>query len=261
MGRLGFFVGAKMGDSTEIAWTDSTFNPWWGCAKVSPGCANCYAEAFDKRMGGDFWGAGKTPRSMSAANWNKPLKWQREAQETGVRRKVFCGSMCDWAAVEAPPAERARLWELIRRTPMLDWQLLTKRADRIQTCLPEDWGNGYENVWLGVSVEDRNSGLPRIQILADIPARVRFLSCEPLLEDLGAIDLDGIHWVIVGGESGHKARPMDVEWVDSIQNQCEEQGVPFFFKQWGGRLDKGGSILHGHEIKQWPGDRKATKCG
>lgn len=241
-----------MAEKTEIAWTDSTFNPWWGCAKISAGCAHCYAETLDKRMGGDFWGAGKTPRSMSAANWNKPLKWQREAQETGVRRKVFCGSMCDWAAVEAPPAERARLWELIRRTPMLDWQLLTKRADRIQTCLPEDWGNGYEHVWLGVSVEDRNSGLPRIQILADIPARVRFLSCEPLLEDLGAIDLDGIHWVIVGGESGSKARTMDSAWVDSIHQQCNAQHTSFFFKQWGGTGDKGGCMLHGKEHKAWP---------
>lgn len=98
-----------MGDTTEIAWTDSTFNPWWGCAKVSPGCANCYAEALDKRMGGDFWGAGKAPRLMSASNWNRPLKWNREALQAGVRRKVFCGSMCDWAAVEGPSSRGRRL--------------------------------------------------------------------------------------------------------------------------------------------------------
>ena len=135
----GFSFEVNMGNSTEIAWTDSTFNPWWGCSKVSPGCANCYAEAFDKRTGGDHWGAGKIPRTMSASNWNNPLKWQREAEKTGTRRKVFCGSMCDWAAIEGPDTERVRLWETIRRTPMLDWQLLTKRADRIAELLPSDW--------------------------------------------------------------------------------------------------------------------------
>lgn len=241
-----------MGDSTEIAWTDSTFNPWWGCAKLSPGCANCYAEAFDRRTGGDHWGTGKTPRTMSASNWANPLKWQREAERTGIRRKVFCGSMCDWAATEGSATERTRLWDAIRCTPILDWQLLTKRASRIAELLPDDWGDGYANVWLGVSVEDWAHGVPRIDILRRIPARVRFLSCEPLLDDLGPMDLAGIGWVIVGGESGPKARPMDPEWVDSIQDQCSAQGVPFFFKQWGGRKGKGGCILHGNEFKAWP---------
>lgn len=250
-----------MGDSTEIAWTDSTFNPWWGCAKISPGCANCYAEAFDKRTGGDHWGAGKAPRTMSASNWNNPIKWNREAQQTGVRRRVFCGSMCDWAAVEGPASERARLWETIHRTPMLDWQLLTKRADRIAGLLPDDWGEGYANVWLGVSVEDRAHGVPRIDVLRKIPAAVRFLSCEPLLGDLGPVDLSGIGWVIVGGESGPKARPMSPEWVAGIQIQCHQQSVPFFFKQWGGRVDKGGSLLFGEEFKAWPTNHDAQDAG
>lgn len=241
-----------MADSTEIAWTDSTFNPWWGCAKISPGCANCYAEALDARNGGDHWGAGKAPRRMSAHNWNNPLRWQREAERTGVRRKVFCGSMCDWAAVEGPADELARLWDMIRKTPMLDWQLLTKRADRIAELLPSDWGDGYANVWLGVSVEDRNHGVPRIDILRKIPARVRFLSCEPLLGDIGPVDLSGIGWVIVGGESGPKARPLSPEWVATIQIQCHQQNVPFFFKQWGGHPDKGGCLLFGEEFKAWP---------
>lgn len=245
-------LGIEMGDSTEIAWTDSTFNPWWGCAKLSPGCANCYAEAFDRRTGGDHWGVGKAPRTMSASNWANPLKWQREAERTGIRRKVFCGSMCDWAATEGDGGERARLWDMIQRTPMLDWQLLTKRAGSIANLLPDDWGDGYANVWLGVSVEDRVHGVPRIDILRRIPARVRFLSCEPLLDDLGPLDLTGIGWVIVGGESGPKARPMAGEWVGNIQEQCGTQGVPFFFKQWGGRKDKGGCLLHGRESKEWP---------
>lgn len=244
-----------MGDSTEIAWTDSTFNPWWGCAKVSQGCANCYAEALDKRMGGDFWGAGKAPRLMSASNWGRPLKWNREALNAGIRRRVFCGSMCDWAAIEGPSSELARLWTLIRATPMLDWQLLTKRADRIKELLPSDWGEGYPNVWLGVTVENRGQGLPRVEALRRIPAVVRFLSCEPLLEDVGALDLAGMDWVIVGGESGPRARAMNPEWVASIQNQCWQQSVPFFFKQWGARTGKGGSLLGGQEFKDWPQPR------
>jgi protein gp37 len=189
---------------------------------------------------------------MSASNWANPLKWQREAERTGIRRKVFCGSMCDWAATEGPATERARLWDMIRRTPMLDWQLLTKRARSIANLLPGDWGNGYANVWLGVSVEDRAHGVPRIDILRRIPAKVRFLSCEPLVGDLGMVDLSGIGWVIVGGESGPNARPMDPDWMLRIKIQCQQQHVPFFFKQWGGRKDKGGSLIDGSEYKEWP---------
>lgn len=220
-----------MAESTNIAWTDSTFNPWLGCSKVGPGCDHCYAEALDRRTGGDHWGATKTPRTMSADNWRKPVRWQRIAEGTGTRRRVFCGSMCDWADKNALDSERARLWALIRSTPMLDWQLLTKRAPNIARCLPADWSAGYENVWLGVTVENRKHGLPRIDHLRRAPARVRFLSIEPLLEDLGEIDLTGIHWVIVGGESGHGARPLEAAWVESIRRQCEAAGVAFFFKQ------------------------------
>lgn len=241
-----------MAEETEIAWTDSTFNPWWGCSKVGAGCDHCYAESLDKRTGGNHWGPDKTPRTMSGDNWRKPRRWQKQAEAGGVRRRVFCGSMCDWADKNAPGGERDRLWSLIRETPSLDWQLLTKRAPRIATCLPDDWGDGYPNVWLGVTVENRKHGLPRIDYLRDVPARVRFLSIEPLLEDLGPLNLDGIHWVIVGGESGPLARPMQPEWVASIRAQCEAQGVPFFFKQWGGRRDKGGCLISGGEIKQWP---------
>jgi protein gp37 len=241
-----------MAEVTEIAWTDSTFNPWWGCSKVSAGCDHCYAESLDRRTGGDHWGAGKTPRTMSADNWRKPRRWQKQAEAGGVRRRVFCGSMCDWTDKNAPDGERERLWGLIRETPDLDWQLLTKRAPRIADCLPEDWGNGYQNVWIGVTVENKKQGLPRIDRLRMIPARVRFLSIEPLLEDLGPLDLREIHWVIVGGESGPLARPMQPDWVSSIQAQCEAQGVPFFFKQWGGRRNKGGCLISGGEVKQWP---------
>lgn len=204
------------------------------------------------RTGGDHWGPDKTPRVMSGDNWKKPVRWQRIAEASGTRRRVFCGSMCDWADKNAPADQRARLWELIRSTRSLDWQLLTKRAPRIADCLPPDWGTGYENVWLGVTVENRKHGLPRIDQLRTIPAKVRFLSVEPLLEDLGDIDLTGIHWVIVGGESGHGARPMEAVWVENIKHQCEAAGVALFFKQWGGRIDKGGCLIDGGECKQWP---------
>lgn len=241
-----------MAETTEIAWTDSTFNPWWGCSKVSPECDHCYAESLDRRTGGDHWGPRKTPRLMSADNWKKPIRWNRQAEATGTRRNVFCGSMCDWTDRNAPTSERGRLWGVIRETPRLNWQLLTKRAPLIAACLPDDWGMGYENVWLGVSVGDKKHGLPRIDHLRKVPANVRFLSIEPLLEDLGEIDLTGIHWVIVGGESGNGARPLKVEWVESIKRQCEAAGVAFFFKQWGGRIDKGGCLIDGCEVKQWP---------
>ena len=166
--------------------------------------------------------------------------------------------MCDWTDNNAPAGQRDRLWELIRATPNLDWQLLTKRAPNIKRCLPTDWGNGYDNVWLGVTVENRQHGLPRIEHLRRAPAKVRFLSIEPLLEDLGEIDLTGIHWVIVGGESGPNARPMAIEWVGNLRRQAEAAGVPFFFKQWGGRRDKGGCLLQGVEIKEWPVAAAAT---
>lgn len=241
-----------MAEITEIAWTDSTFNPWWGCSKVGPGCDHCYAQTLDHRTGGDHWGPDKTPRTMSADNWRKPNKWNRLAVASGIRHRVFCGSMCDWADKNAPTGQRDRLWDLIHATPALDWQLLTKRAMNIANYLPVDWGTGYENVWLGVTVENRSHGLPRIEYLRNIPAKVRFLSVEPLLEDLGEIDLTGIHWVIVGGESGPGARPMEAAWVENIKRQCEASGVAFFFKQWGGYPDKGGCLIEGGEVKQWP---------
>ena len=135
---------------------------------------------------------------------------------------------------------------------MLRWQLLTKRASNIERYLPGDWGDGYPNTWLGVTVENRRHGLRRLEVLREIPARIRFLSVEPLLEGLGDLDLSGIHWVIVGGESGPHARPMDQSWVERIQDQCKEQGTPFFFKQWGGKRNKGGCLLNGCEVKEWP---------
>lgn len=219
-----------MGADTAIAWTDSTFNPWWGCTKVDPLCVNCYAEAFDKRVGGAHWGAGTERRTFGAAHWNEPLKWNREAFKAGTRRRVFCASMADVFDDEAPTGELDRLWDLIRVTPSLDWLLLTKRAHRIRESLPIDWGtNGYENVWLGVSVGE-DGGRWRIGALAAVPAKVRFLSMEPLLQPMPNLHLDGIDWVIVGAESGHGRRPMALDWVRGIRDQCAGR-AGFFFKQ------------------------------
>lgn len=251
-----------MAENTEIAWTDSTFNPWWGCTRVGPGCDNCYAAALDHRVGGDHWGADKEYRVMKAGNWKHPRKWERAAEKFfsihGRRRRVFCASMADVFDNKAPDSERERLWEEIRLTPSLDWQLLTKRPGNITKYLPDDWGNGFSNAWLGTTVENRKHGLPRVDQLRVIPAAVRFLSIEPLLEDLGIIDLRGIDWVIVGGESGPKARPMKKEWMLNIRNQCLDAGVPFFFKQWGAVAGKGGCDINGTEIKEWP---KQVACG
>jgi protein gp37 len=244
-----------MAEETGIAWTDSTFNPWWGCVKVGPECLHCYAETLDASTGGDHWGVHTVPRSMSNGNWRKPRVWNRDFEAFYKlhqrKRRVFCGSMCDWADKNAPEGQRDRLWTLIKETPNLTWQLLTKRAPNIEKYLPADWGNGYDNVWLGVSVGNRKHGLPRIEHLRKIPAKVRFLSIEPLLEDLGELNLDGIGWVIVGGESGVGFRPMNVEWVRKIAKQCADAGVPFFYKQSGG-LDGGDALLDGVEVKQWP---------
>lgn len=241
-----------MGDKTEIAWTERTFNPWIGCIKIAPGCDNCYANDWDNRFGGGHWGKGNKPRPTADSTWKKPLKWNREAESSGVPIKVFCGSLCDWADKNAPDGQRERLWELIRQTPHLRWQMLTKRAPNIRKYLPADWGDGYPNVWLGVTVENQKHGLKRMNILRNIPAKVRFLSIEPLLEDLGELYLSRIHWVIVGGESGPRARNMHATWATNIMAQCQEQKVAFFFKQWGGRRDKGGCLVFGQERKQWP---------
>jgi len=238
-----------MGQTTNIDWTDATFNPWWGCTKVSPACDNCYAAALDRRTGGDYWAG--THKTLSENNWKGPFSWDRKAAKAGIRTKVFSGSMCDVFDNKADPTLRQRLFQTIRATPNLDWQLLTKRAPNIAKMLPADWGNGWANVWLGVTCEDVAHGLPRIEHLRKVPAVVRFLSIEPLLQDLGQIDLTGIHWVIVGGESGPGYRPLNPQWAESIRSQCAEQSVSFFFKQAGG-FRGGDDLLNGHSYKSFP---------
>ncbi len=243
-----------MADITKISWTDRTHNEWWGCSSTAgAGCNRCYAAALDRRTGGNFFGIGTTPRLTKEQNRNKPYKWNREAETAGQRLRVFCGSMMDFFDKNVPSGTRDALWEKINATSWLDWQVLTKRTANIPRMLPPDWGNGYDNVWLGATCEDKKSGLRRLDQLRNIPAKVRFLSVEPLIEDLGDINLSGIQWVIIGGESGGGFRKMEKNWVDSVITQCREQDVAVFFKQWGGTsASAGGCVIDGIEIKEWP---------
>jgi len=241
-----------MGFNTKIEWTTHTFNPWWGCTKVSDGCKFCYAELLSNRYGHHVWGAGKPRRLLSDKHWKEPIKWNAQAERDGLRNRVFCASMADVFEEEAPVQELNRLWSLIRQTPMLDWQILTKRPERIAANLPFDWGGGYRNVWLGTSVEDGRV-IDRIGHLIAIPAIVHFLSLEPLIGPLPNLPLENIQWVIVGGESGPGARPIDEDWVLEIQLQCRATGIPFFFKQWGGvKKLKNGRALQGRFYNEMP---------
>ena len=228
-----------MGKNSHIEWTHHTFNPWWGCHKVSPACDHCYAELWAKRMGQSLWGTESPRRFFSDSHWREPLIWNEEARASGVRQRVFCASMADVFEHRADlKPQRIRLWKLIDNTPNLDWLLLTKRPQNIARIAP--WGaNWPANVWLGTSVENQALAEKRLPFLLKNPAVVRFLSCEPLL---GSVDLRqwfqrngfySIDWVIVGGESGGSSRPMHPDWVTSLLHQCHDFEVPFHFKQWG----------------------------
>jgi protein gp37 len=239
-----------MSDKTAIAWTQHTWNPWVGCTKISPGCTNCYMFTAQERYGRD-------PRRVQLTKtWGHPLRWQKAAAAADVVELVFTCSWSDWFHADAD-AWRAKAWQLVRLCPNLIFQILTKRHERLRDHLPPDWGQGYPNVWLGVSVEDRRYGLPRMDALRTIPAGVRFLSIEPLLEDLGQVDLTGIDWVIVGGESGPGWRPMEHAWALSLLEQCRAAGVPFFFKQSAAPRTEMGIELDGQVVREYPKGRLA----
>jgi len=241
-----------MGQDSKIEWTDNTFNPWWGCTKVSAGCKNCYAETFANRFGVK-WGDKEKRRESSIKVWNEPIKWQRQAEKSGKRVKVFCASMADWTDDNAPEGARDNLFEIIRNTPNLIWQMLTKRPENMASILPKDWGDGFRNVALGTTVENQNAADVRIDILRNTPARWRFLSVEPMI---GPVQLSGrlirIDWVIVGGESGNGCRPFDPMWARDIRDACKESGVEFFMKQMGGQKKPFISIPSDLDIKQFP---------
>lgn len=242
-----------MSENSAIEWTDHTWNPWWGCTEVSPGCDHCYARTLAERWHRAEWGRGKPRMLTSAANWQQPLKWDRKAAEAGTRPRVFCASMADVFDAEVPASWRVPMWDLIRRTPNLDWLLLTKRPNLIRRYLPADWGEGYPNVRLMTTVESQRQSW-RADALLKVPAVAYGLSVEPMI---GPVDvspyLPAVDWVIVGGESGAKHRPLDLDWARTIRDQCREAGAAFFFKQHGGRTPKaGGCLLDGVEWKQFP---------
>ena len=227
-----------MAENSGIEWTHHTFNPWIGCQKVSPACDHCYAEAWDARFKGERWG----PHAVrtSTKTWGNPIKWNREVSAKGERARVFCASLADVFDNHRSihPEWRRELWKLIEETPNLDWLLLTKRPQNVPGMVPYRWiTDGYpENVWLGTTVENQTEANRRVPRLAEIPARVRFLSCEPLLGPVAIRAwLPKLHWVITGGESGTKFRAANPEWFRSLRDQCREYGVPFLFKQWEGR--------------------------
>ena len=263
-----------MGEKSEIAWTDATFNPWWGCAKVSPACDNCYAERDAGRYqpGVQLWGVDAERRSFGDKHWNEPLRWNKRATKEGRRIRVFCASMADVFDKNSPPGARDRLWQTIKATSALDWLLLTKRIGNATKMLPADWGDGYQNAWLGISVVNQDEVDRDVPKLLATAAHIRFLSCEPLLGPIsfeglfasanpadGTNALEVLDWVIVGGESGHKSRPMPREWAQDIADQCDAAGTAFFMKQ-GSQANWPDfknieAFPESLRIRQWPGLR------
>jgi protein gp37 len=239
-----------MSEHSQIEWTDATWNPVRGCTKITPGCDHCYAETFAERFRGvkghpyeQGFDLRLVPEKLA-----EPLRWK-------TPRMVFVNSMSDLFHKDVPDEYVEAVCRTMERANWHTYQVLTKRSSRMRNLLQGRLGFAAElaHVWWGVSVEDRSHGLPRIDHLRQAPARVRFLSIEPLLEDLGEVDLDGIHWVIVGGESGAGARPMQKAWVESIRDQCQQAKVSFFFKQWGGvRKSKAGRELDGQTYDALP---------
>lgn len=274
-----------MAETTGIELCDSTFNPWIGCTKVSPGCARCYAEvSTPARTMGIAWGAGQRRHRTATATWKQPVQWNAEhaafEQQHGRRRRVFCASLADWLDNEVPIPWLADLLELIRTTPQLDWLLLSKRIGNWSARVAEvigyldeqtppawplplrawlaHWLDGDDvpaHVWLGATIVDQEEyDRDAWKLLMRTKARVRFLSIEPMLGPVfGSPSIGAFDWVICGGESGHHARPIQREWVQSLRDQCSWYGVPFFFKQWGGRTaTAGGCAIDGAEVKDWP---------
>jgi protein gp37 len=232
-----------MSDQSKIEWTDATWNPVRGCTKISPGCAHCYAETFAER----FRGVPGHPFEHGFDLRIVPEKLGDPFRWSGSRR-VFVNSMSDLFHDDVPDGYIADVAGVMRFADWHTYQVLTKRPKRLVSLLRGKLRSAASksHIWWGVSVENRKHGLSRIDLLRSAPVAVRFLSVEPLLEDLGTMNLDGINWVIVGGESGPGARPMKAEWVRSIRDQCAEAGVPFFFKQWGGvRKSETGRELDG----------------
>lgn len=273
-----------MGENSFISWTHHTFGPWWGCVEVSPACDSCYARTLANRWGFDVWGKDKPRRFFEENHWNDPRKWDAKAKKQGKRARVFCASMADvFEDRRDLDPWRLKLWKLIEETPNLDWMLLTKRADCIKQMLPATWiVNPRSNVWLGVTAENQRRAEERIPFLLRVPAVVHWISAEPLLGpidfrpwlrracDCGVPELEGagqhsvacavfksndigVDWIIVGGESGAKARRMGPEWARDILKQCKEYGAAYHFKQKGRVLsgEMGCKDREGKDPSEW----------
>jgi protein gp37 len=248
-----------MAENSKIGWTNHTMNFWWGCHKVSAECHRCYIGGIMRRAGREPFGG-----PMRTVDWSHPYRWNRQAAEQGVRYRIFTCSMSDFFH---PGADewRDEAWSIIHECENLDWLILTKRPELIHDRLPPGWGQGYSNVWLGVTCGVRSS-LPRLDVLKSIPAKVWFVSAEPLLELLDLTPyLDGtIHWIITGCEQAGvgKRREMDINWVRAIDHQCREAGIAHFFKQRyvGGKIVFDG-LLDGQRRQSWPVVRPSVGRG
>lgn len=245
-----------MSDHSKIEWTDTTWNPLRGCTKISPGCKHCYAETFAERfrgVPGHPYERGFDLR-LVPEKLGDPFQWS-------APRTVFVNSMSDLFHTSVPDEYIEDVTRVMVEANWHTYQVLTKRSDRLKHLLSTrlQFAAKAPHIWWGVSVEDKKYGIPRVEDLRNTIAVVRFLSIEPLLEDIGDLELTGIDWVIVGGESGHGARPMKKEWVERLQRLCEEAGVAFFFKQWGGvQKSKTGRMLNGRTYDQMP-ERKTAR--
>ena len=250
-----------MGIETAIVWTDSTWNPWWHCVPISEACTHgsgCYAASLAKRFGCDCFGVGKTARTFGDRHWAEPITWAAEARKVGERHKVFCMSMGD-ICEDLPALEpmRQRLWPIIRQTAdALDWILLTKRAENLGRMIPEDV---QRLAWLGVTVENQRRADERVPHLRELPAAVRFISVEPLLDPVVLSPyLPSIDWVIIGAQSGPRAIPMDPTWASALAAQTRAAGTALFVKQLTAPRGRGtNGVLH--EPEQFPADLRTRE--
>ena len=276
-----------MGENSKIEWCDHTFNPWIGCQHVSPGCDHCYAEAQNafRKWNGGTWGPHAPRKRTSEQNWRNPIKWDAKAREFkrehGHRPRVFCASLADVFDNQVPSSWRQDLFALIRECDRLNWLVLTKRPQNIVKMLPDDWGDGYRNVWLGVTAEDQNWFDRRWKHLQIISAVKKFISYEPAIGPL-RLPKEGPFpdWLISGGESGGGARPMKPRWARDVIADCRRRGVAPFHKQWGeyqsnplvveqgvtieqakqiDKFGKGGGLVDGELVREFPVRRNSSK--